>query len=173
MKDNKVCPDCGTSFSASAIVCQNCGSANKLEASLRKKRQIFIAIGIAIAAIAIYAAPGSDTSKEAVAPGRVVPIIELINAYDANEVAADGQYGGERVRTWGAVKNVGVLMGQPYVVLNDGAHEAKTDFQGLFDEDQRRLVGNLSKGDTVSVECTIDKMLMNLMADHCVFISPH
>ena len=170
MKDNRKCPECGAS--TKAIVCPQCGSMEALKASLKKKRQIFSAAGVAIAAITIYVALQPNESKDAVAPGKVVPILQLINDYDANEVAADSQYGGQRVRTWGIVKNVGILLGRPYVVLNNGMHEAKTDLQGIFDEDQRSQIASLSKGDTVSVECTIDKMLMNLMANHCVFIRP-
>lgn len=165
------CPRCAESVKADAKVCKHCGhefttdelAANKKHGSRAKQGAIGCLATILIFAIgaAIFGgSSGSDNQSAAVdnaaaepaAPPMPVTARELAAAYEANEVAAQKKYGGQRLAVTGIVDGVDLdLLDNPVLKLV-GVNEF-SPVQASFTKDYSDKLGELSKGQKVTITC--------------------
>ena len=97
-----------------------------------------------------------------------VSAVDLGKAYNDNEVSADKQYKGKNAVISGTIKDIGVTMGQTYVVLSSGDDFALTDIQCFFkDQTEIDKVAGLSKGNSVTIKGKIDGKSMNVGVNDC------
>lgn len=108
----------------------------------------------------------ADAKKEEEAI--TVSAVDLAKAYNDNEVSADKQYKGKKAVISGTIKDIGVSMGQTYVVLSSGDDFALTDIQCFFKEQSEiDKVAELSKGSTATIQGKIDGKSMNVGVNDC------
>jgi len=144
-------------------------------------KKILIAI-IAIVVIGgIASASGDDekastptSSKSAPAPKPVVEAIKVTAAdlaavYESNEVKADQTYKGKMVEVTGTVDNIGVSIGQTYVVLSNGKEYSIVGVQCFFkSESEIAKVAELKKGDSVTIQGKVDGKSINVGVNNCI-----
>lgn len=97
------------------------------------------------------AAPGGDATAAAVAPTKVTAN-ELFEAYQANEAAAQGQYGDRPLLVSGTVDGVDLDMTNDPVVKLKTSNEFMSAMANLTDASKPKASG-LSKGGKVSLLC--------------------
>ena len=118
------------------------------------------------------AKPAEDKKEE---PKKVeaikVSAVDLAAAYEGNEVKADKTYKDKAVEVTGKVKDIGVILGQTYVVLSSGKDFSITDVQCFFkDKAEIDKVAELNKGDTVTITGEVDGKSMNVGINDCILI---
>ncbi len=92
----------------------------------------------------------------------------LINAYEANEVAADEKFKGAIVQVTGKIESVGKdFTGDPYVSIGSGKDFELTHVQAIFTGDDVKPLAKLKKGAEVTVQCTCNGKLMNVLLKEC------
>lgn len=96
------------------------------------------------------AAEASATEQVEAAPAIALSARELWLAYDANEVAADGQYKGEQLLVTGTVAGINKNMfDEVYVELDSGEMFGAVHAQGLPTD----VAASLAKGQEITVQC--------------------
>jgi hypothetical protein len=108
-----------------------------------------------LSAVIVLAACGEVSETETAAPaGPPVEVssTELAKAYEENEVAAQGQYGGKVLKVSGRVVSIELdMMDEPVVAL-PGANEF-SNVQASFGEDATAITSSLKKGQEITVTC--------------------
>jgi hypothetical protein len=133
-----------------------------------RRMRLFGALGAALSIPVLFSiSPGYAATPDA---AKTVPLHKLLSDYDRNEVAADGLYKDQQVRIRGLVTNMGSVSGGLYLILKDSGEGSGLKLQALFSQDSRERIASLSKGQEVSLQCRVDHLLMNLMADGCRFL---
>lgn len=78
---------------------------------------------------------------------------EMARAYEANSIAADQRFKGQRLRVTGQVSSIGTdLFGSPYVTLTGGVNQF-LEPQFEFPKAAAAQLASLGKGNTVTLEC--------------------
>lgn len=109
----------------------------------------------------------SETSS---APQAVeVKAVDIITAYEENEVAADDQYKDQLLKITGVVKSVGTdVADRAYVMLADERNEyALLGVQCYFDEENKDSLADLKEGDTVTISGTCEGKVVSVSVKHC------
>jgi hypothetical protein len=110
--------------------------------------------------------------KEEEAKGRAnaqsVTVAELLDAYDANAVAADEKYKDKWLIVTGEVDRVEKELGDLSVTLKDKNRAKVGEVQCSFSNDHKDAVAGLKAGDTVKIagKCG-GKFLFNVTLRHC------
>lgn len=92
---------------------------------------------------------------------------ELTKAYDDNEVAANRQYKGAKVRIIGVIDNIGEdIMGTPYVALK--GHKMFSYVQCMFSKEQGKRLSQLDKGQKVYIVGWVSGNLMGPILRECI-----
>lgn len=96
---------------------------------------------------------------------------ELIQAYEANEVAADAKYEGKILNVTGVVDNVGKdIVDTPYVVLTSGGEWEVWGVQCMFDKEHEPELAQLAVGQTVTVQGRCSGYLINVLVRDCIIV---
>ena len=97
-----------------------------------------------------------------------ITYMELIREYDSNEVAADANYKGKRVRVSGPLRKVTIEDGKVLVWFMQTAYSL--DLGCYFENSQKASVAQLTDQQTFVVECTMLGVVSagRLMMDQCV-----
>lgn len=113
----------------------------------------------------------APTEKPTTAPTEE-PVIEitpseLYNAYEENEVAADNEYKGKKVRITGTIEDIGKdILDDVYITINAGDYD---EIQCYF-EDQKQIgkVAALKSGEEVTIvgECS-GLSILNVVLQNC------
>lgn len=119
-------------------------------------RRIVNAVGVSLFAACVAACGGAGTG---VGTRRDAPVVAVTASalradYEANELAADGRYGGRRVLVSGVVESVGRdAFGSPHVVL--AVRGRLLGVQCVFGRDADADLAKLARGEDVTVlgEC--------------------
>jgi len=91
---------------------------------------------------------------------------DLVEAYDANQVAADRRFKGELVAVRGRIRNVGRdLMNTPFVSLSTREKFSFRGVQCFFVEADADKLVHLQKGETVIILGTCDGLMGNVLLD--------
>lgn len=90
-------------------------------------------------------------AEQLASPARRASIKELFDAYEANEMRAQQEYGAQPIIVTGTVRGVDLdLTDDPVVRLEDGEYR----LNAYFDKDNGgAATGNLVKGQVVTVQC--------------------
>lgn len=114
---------------------------------------------------------GHSASPVAAKPEQItqVHIREILSAYENNEVGADNQYKGNLIQTTGIVSNIKKdIIDNLYVTLGTGAQFQIPEIQAFFDDSMNNQLGQLRKGQKLTVVCRIEGLMMNVLAKDCV-----
>lgn len=79
-------------------------------------------------------------------PPIAVKAADLTKAYDANELAADGQYKGKLLEVSGTISNISETFGSIQVDLEGHEKNGIVSVKCVFNEDQKQSVAVLRKG---------------------------
>lgn len=144
---------------------------------------IFWVMGVAVAGAGLVALVGlagpraesSETGAPAVTalPTAIgVTARQILLAYEANEIAADQVYKGQLVAVTGQVGNVGKdIRNRPYITLvGTGSTAEWRQVQCFLTDDAVSRAMALSKGDYVTVQGTVDGLMMNVLLRRCEVI---
>lgn len=102
------------------------------------------------------------------APLATVSASQILKAYENNKLKAEQTYAGKRIRVSGVVGSIGSdIMDQPYVTLGTGASFEVTQLQCMFSKEQAGQLANLDKGQSLTLEGTVDAYVMNVMVKDC------
>ncbi len=128
-----------------------------------------------VCAIAIMAAllacKSSSSSSAPKAVEVTVPMVELLLAYKSNEVAADQKYKGKRVRTTGVVSEIKKdILDDIYVTLGTGAELEFPQVQAFFPDSLASKAAGLTSGQTITVDCDCEGLLVNVLMKECTFV---
>lgn len=107
----------------------------------------------------------ADQSKQIMQVG----IRQLLSDYKNNEINADNKYKGNHVQVTGIVDNIKKdIMSNLYITLGTGAEFEIPEIQAFFDDSMNEKLGNLSKGQKLTVVCRIDGLMMNVLGQDCI-----
>jgi hypothetical protein len=177
------CPQCGNINVANAPQCLRCGVAltagyaqpYQPQIIYVKKKRIwpYVLLGIIVLGVIGAAINEHEKTKSAYSsapPSEAVTSVsaaELVSAYEANEVAADNSYKGKMLAVSGKIETIGKdLVDTSYVTLASGKRYGITSVQCMFNREGG--LGNLSKGQTVTLMGRCDGKLMNVLLKECV-----
>ena len=98
-----------------------------------------------------------------------VNAIDLIVAYEENQVAADNQYKNKKLKITGIVKNIGVdAANRAYVMLEDERNQyAILGVQCYFDKDNQDTLSELKEGDIVTITGTCEGKVVSVSVKNC------
>lgn len=98
-----------------------------------------------------------------------VRVDELLSAYESNEVAADNLYKGKRVKVTGRINDVKKdIVNNLYVTLGTGKQFEIPQLQAFFDDSMNQELSGLIKGQELTVVCTVEGLMMNVVGKKCV-----
>lgn len=115
-------------------------------------------------------AAGDPTSASNVV---IVEAAMMLTDYKANELRADAKYKGKRVRVTGVVGDIKKdVDNHIFVTVGTGAHFEVPEAQCFFGDDHATKAAALTHGDTVTVECSCQGLMMNVVMKNCSFAGP-
>ena len=127
------------------------------------------------AASSTAAEPAEQTAEPAEAPQKEEAAIEvtakdMLQEYDENEVKADEKYRDKLVTVTGKINDVGKdILDDAYVSVGTGDEYEFTTVQCYFsDEGELEKVGDLKKGEEITLTGTCDGLSMNILLKDCV-----
>lgn len=98
-----------------------------------------------------------------------VSAVDLAKAYEGNEVKADKTYKDKTIETSGKIDDIGIMLGQTYVILSSEVDFSLTSVQCFFDDKtQIDKIADLNKGDTVTIQGVVDGKSMNVSVNDCL-----
>lgn len=111
----------------------------------------------------------TDDKQEQKAADITISAEELSQAYADNEVKADSLYKGKTALITGTISDIGVILGQTYIVFDSTANYGLNSVQANFsNKDEIAKIANLNNGDTITIQGKIDGMSMYVEVDNCV-----
>lgn len=98
-----------------------------------------------------------------------VTAVDLIAAYDENEVSADNEYKDKTLKITGTVSDIGVdVANRSYIMLKDENDPyAILGVQCYFGDDQKDAIAQLKKGDAVTVTGTCEGKVVSVSIKDC------
>lgn len=110
----------------------------------------------------------SDLIAPVKAPILQANVKEILLAYKNNEIGADNRYKGRQVEVSGTVIDIKKgLMGNMYVTIGTGSKYEIRTLQAFFDDSMSAALSQLNHGDQLTVVCTIDGLMINVLAKKC------
>lgn len=183
--DTKFCPECGGQITGPVPLL-------KVDPNMPKKRKSgcgtcgLIALGVSIAFIALIffpiifsgtnsETPQTESTQATTTPTTIAtepPVIDispddLYSAYEENEVAADNEYKGKKVKITGTIEDIGKdILDDVYITINAGDYD---EIQCYF-ENQKQIdkVATLKSGEEVTIvgECS-GLSILNVVLQNC------
>lgn len=126
---------------------------------------------VALLALCVFALGSIDAgpTEQAVLeqdPSLRISANELYGEYDRNEVAADTKYEGKVIAVTGVIQDIGKdVLDDVYIVI--GGAGFLDGVQCTFMDSQASVVGDLSKGQSVTVKGVVDGKLGNVLINKC------
>ncbi|MCF8118803.1 MAG: hypothetical protein K9L83_01210 [Deltaproteobacteria bacterium] len=98
-----------------------------------------------------------------------VNIRDILSAYENNEVGADNKYKGKKIQVTGKVGEIKKdVLDNLYVTLGTGAEYELPQIQAFFADSMNNELGNLQKGQSLTVVGTVDGLMMNVIVNDCI-----
>lgn len=104
-------------------------------------------------------------------PAYTVTAAQIIEDYNANEMAAQAKYGDKRIRVSGSFTTSGFSLGQPWIIL-DGARNALASVSGVrchFKRGDESKIATLTPGQQVTVEGKVLQKIGFVQLHKCRF----
>jgi hypothetical protein len=132
-------------------------------------RKTLLALGF-VALILLNLGCSSEKATErniALTPAIVVKAVDLRQAYEDNEIAADDKYKNKVLIVQGIVENIGKdILDTPYVTL--ATDNALGSVQCMFADDHKGELAELQKGQAISIKGRCGgKALLNVLLRGC------
>lgn len=114
----------------------------------------------------------SNTNQNKSATSEPLPVeikinaLDLLKAYEENEVSADEKFRNKRLAVTGKIENISVVMEQMYITLQ-GRSMTFVNVQAFFPDSQKESVSKLKKGQTITIEGTCDGKGLNVELKDC------
>lgn len=194
--DEKVCPRCAETVKSAAAVCRFCNyefgapsqSLRSVTPEVPKKKSRFmvgclwvVGVVFVLGIIGNIIGPPKDTATTSEAADKDAPetadvqvtAVELAAAYEANEVAAQQEYGNKTVDVTGRVSGVTLdFMSNP-VIQFTGTNQF-LPVQAQFDKGYAKLISNVGKGMNLTVRCkSITEVVSAPMLSDCRIVEVH
>jgi hypothetical protein len=94
---------------------------------------------------------------------------ELVEAYDANEIAAAREYKGKLIQIEGVISKVGKdILDTPYVTFETG-HVVRS-VQAMFTKSDEPQLAGLREQSFLKVMCRVDGLFMNVLLRGCTIV---
>ncbi|MEA1015587.1 OB-fold protein [Sphingosinicella sp. LY1275] len=176
-RDEKKCPQCAEVIKREAKVCRHCSyqfsDAEMAEATKHKTNWVggLIAIGAVILIVATFSGGNELSEAETVSNTVATPVtaLELAQAYDANEAAAQARYGDRPLLITGTVSEVTLDITDDPVISLEGLNQFSNVQLGLADE-AHAAAANVSKGTEVTLRCErVREIIGTPMLSDCKF----
>ncbi len=172
-EDEKTCPKCAETVKAAAEICKHCGYNFRAgtvadnpspapKAGMSKGKGCLIALGVLVGLGVVASLAGGDGAGSAASvaeaeadqrPAIKVSAVQLAQAYEANEAAAQQQYGGSKLEVTGTIKSIDLnYADKPFIVL-EGVNMFMGPQMDLTEASQAKA-GSLSKGTKVTAICS-------------------
>lgn len=134
------------------------------------RQHLDAALAFSVFVIAALACGGGTNPSQRAAntpPDAIVTAEELLDAYKANEVAADERFKGKVLEVSGQIDTIGKdILDTPYVTLSAGA-DTFGSIQAMFSKDDLSRLSSLTKGRPITVRCRVKGKMMNILLDEC------
>lgn len=157
------CKKCKHLISTKAKSCPKCGAELKSNTyGCISLILLFLVLG-AIGSIVIKPSEKLDSGKTTATTKTVqtVPIYELLEAYNENEIRADGYFKEQLIRTTGKVQGIGRnFQNTIYVNLGNGQQGEILHVHCFFDDEWAGSVAQLIVGQTVTVQGRVSGLLI-------------
>lgn len=175
MSDEKSCPRCAETVKAAAVVCKHCGHnfqtgenpdtkvfpvPPKKSFSFGKGCLIALVVLVGLVVVGMIVGGDEDASKPSASNGEAKAAVEPIDvtarqleaAYEANEAAAQQQYGNAPLLVSATIQSIDLgLTDEPFLVLS--ASNPFIGPQAQLTEASQAKVPFLSKGQNVTLLC--------------------
>jgi hypothetical protein len=118
-----------------------------------------------------FAPTSTESSVADAQPELSVGADQLVNDYNANEVAADEKYKGKVIEVSGRIDSIGKDIGDSiYVTLmvGDSDFPAIPSPQLYFSDEHEREAADFVKGEPLRAKCRCDGKFMNILLKGCV-----
>lgn len=101
-----------------------------------------------------------------------IKIHSILADYENNEIRADNKYRHKKIQTTGIIIDMGRdLVDKLYVTLGTGKFFELPAIQAYFSDEMSRELGKLQKGTNLTIRCSVDGLLMNVIMSNCTIIS--
>ncbi len=124
-------------------------------------------IAIMVVMLITCASPHQPASTELSAASVAVPAIgyvDLLSAYEANEVSADQQFKGKRIKVMGIVSGISKdFLGNPYITMGRSIPMV----QCMFPRSDEPYLATVKKDAVATPTCTVAGKLMNVILKDC------
>lgn len=122
---------------------------------------------IAVSAFAVLAACGEPAPEVPAGPPVEVTAVDLAAAYEANEVAAQQQYGDKPLLVSGTIEGIQLdLFDKPFLTLHAG--EMSLGANANLTEASQAKAGSLSKGQQITLLCSgVSEVIGSPQLDEC------
>lgn len=92
----------------------------------------------------------------------------IVREYEQNEVAADNKYKGKTIRIDARIADIGKdLLDSMYITLRMPSEWDLRTVQCFFDDKHSSEIANLRKGQRITVQGTVDGLMMNVLLKDC------
>jgi len=128
-----------------------------------------ILVSLVLALLIACVAPTAAYAQEPIK----ITAKQLIEEYEANEVAADAKYENKTLEVTGVVDSIGKdILDTPYVVLTDGDEWAVWGVQCMFRSKDEAQLAQMTKGQTLTIWGRCDGYLLNVILSDCSLVNP-
>lgn len=98
-----------------------------------------------------------------------VNIRDILADYSNNEIGADNKYKGTVIEVSGTVSSIKKdILDSLYVTIGTGKQFEIPEIQAFFDDSMNSRLGELQKGQRLTVTCRVEGLMMNVLLKNCL-----
>ncbi len=110
-----------------------------------------------------------QTQKKVIKTVTKVNINSILKAYESNEVGADNQYKGRYIEVTGLIGDIKKdILDNLYVTIGTGKQFEIPQIQAFFDDSMNSQLGQLRKGNNITITGKVDGLMMNVLMKDCM-----
>lgn len=159
------CKACNNVVSSKAPSCPQCGEPQKRTSKFAIAFLIIMLFGLVIGFSNFDEQESKRIANEAAIPSLSISALDLYNAYESNEVAADAKYKERFVLINGEVSDIGTSFGKGVVSLE--TKWGSLPVLCLFNRDNKSQLVSLKKGQLVQLKGKVVGKTINVGVSGC------